>query len=74
MIYFDRRFKRVWLRYYLCFVDGFVIEWRQNVNRKEEIVGMGFFNKQKRFYIKKGYSDTMHRRMVKLKKDKKKRQ
>ena len=66
MIYFDRKNKRVWLRYYLCFVDSFAIEWRQNVNKNEKVVGIGFFNKQKRLYKKMGYGDAMYRRIVEL--------
>ena len=71
MIYLDRRFKRMIFTFYLCFVDGFVIEWRQNVNRKEKIVGIGNFNQQKHYYKyrKKGFSDAMYRRMVNLNKN-----
>ena len=57
MIYFDRKNKRVWFRYYLCFVDSFAIEWRQNVNKNEKVVGIGFFNKQKRLYKNKKVGD-----------------
>ena len=70
MIYFDRIGKRVVLRYYLCYVDGFTIEWRQNVNRNEKVVGIGWFNHQENHhkYKKKGYCGAMHRRIVQLNK------
>ena len=68
MIYFDRRFNRVWFRHYLCYVDGYTIEWRQNVNRNEKVVGIGWFNRHKNHYKyeKKGYCGAMHRRIAKL--------
>ena len=68
MIYFDRRFNRVWFRYYLCYVGGYTIEWRQNVNRNEKVVGIGWFNHQENHhkYKKKGYCGAMQRRIAKL--------
>ena len=66
MIFIDRRFKRMQLRYYLCSINGFSIEWIQNVNREEKVVGIGWFNQHKNFYNyeKKGYGDAMYRRVA----------
>ena len=75
MIYLNRTSKREVLRCYLMYVDGFSIEWRQSVNRKEEIVGIGNFNQNKIQHIynykKKGFGGAMYKRILKLSKNRK---
>ena len=75
MIYTDRTGKREVLRCYLMYAEGFSIEWRQNVNAKEEIVGIGGFNQNKNQHInhykKKGFGDVMYKRILELSKNRK---
>ena len=72
MIYIDRKSMRMRITCYLCYADGFVIEMQQAINRKEEIVGIGYLNQYKNKnkniynYKKKGYGSMMYRRISKL--------
>ena len=70
MIYIDRKGKREVLRCYLMYADGFSIEWRQGVNSKEEIVGIGNFNQNKILYKhKKKRYGAMYKRILELSKN-----
>lgn len=73
MIYLDRKGNREIVRCYVYYIDGFDIEWRQSVNRKEEVVGIGFFNWSKYIYKykKKGFGNCMKRRIVNLSRNRK---
>ena len=69
MIYIDRIGKREVLRCYLMYADGFSIEWRQSVNSKEEIAGIGTFNQNKIRHIyryKKKRYGAMYKRILGL--------
>jgi hypothetical protein len=53
-------------------VDGFSVEWRQAVNTKEEIVGIGNFNQNKIQHIyryKKKRFGAMYKRILELSKN-----
>ena len=73
MIFIDRRFRRELMRCYICYIDGFIVDWCQSINKKEEVVGIGGFNQRKSFYKykKKGYGDGMYRRILKLSRNRK---
>jgi len=74
MIYIDRKGKRGVLQCYLMYADGFSIEWRQSVNNKEEIVGIGTFNQNKIQYknkYKKKRFGAMYKRILGLSKNSK---
>ena len=74
MIYVNRKKKQEVLTHYLYYVDGFIIDWWQSINKKEEVVGIRGFNQRKSFYKykKKGYGDGMYRRILKLSRNRKK--
>lgn len=73
MIYVDRKFNREWMRCYICYTDGFVVEWRQSISNKERIIGIGGFNQHKSSYEykKKGYGNGMYRRILELSRNRK---
>ena len=75
MIFIDRRFKRELMRGYICYIDGFIVDWCQSINKKEEVVGIGGFNQRKSFYKykKKGYGAGMYKRIVNLSGNKKRK-
>lgn len=62
MISLSRVGKRIWLSRYVCCVDGFRIEWQQNVSRSGELGTGGFYAKIN--YIKKGYGNMMKNRIL----------
>ena len=72
MVYLNRRGRRRMLRCYLYYINGFVIEWRQAVNSKAKIVGIGNFNQKKNVsnYKKKGFGDAMRKRILNLNNEK----
>ena len=74
MIYLNRKGKREVLRCYLMYADGFSIEWRQSVNSKEKIVGIGNFNQNKIQHIyryKKKRFGAMYKRILESGKNRK---
>lgn len=76
MIYLNRKKKQEVLIHYIYYVDGFTVGWQQNVNRREEVMGIGYFNQYKNNrsynYKKKGYGNGMYRRIVELSRNSKK--
>jgi len=58
----------------MCYVEGYSIVWRQSVNNKEEIVGIGTFNQNKTQHIyryKKKRFGAMYKRILGLSKNRK---
>lgn len=70
MIYLNRKKRCKAITCYLCYIDGFTVGWQQNVNRKEEVMGIGYFNQYKNSrsykYKKKGFGGIMYRRILNL--------
>lgn len=62
MISLSKVGKSVCLCRYMACANGFLIEWQQNVNRSGELVGTGGFCAKTK-YVKKGYSETMQKRI-----------
>ena len=54
------------------YAGGFSIEWRQGVNTKEKIVGIGTFNQNKILYkYKKKRYGAIYKRILELSKNQK---